>query len=498
MAEKTIQDSKESIRVELDKLDIQEITKIIHKYFEYLEIPEIRIEISESLKNKISEVRKKVDRINRPVYGINTGFGKLFDRIISSNDLEKLQYNLIYSHSAGYGKPVSKLIVFLTILIRLRQMSIGYSGVSLDLILHLVKMLENKDLPEIPCWTSVGASGDLIPLSHIFLKVLESYSPKTKESISFINGTSYSLANFSVGLFLISKLIEFSNFVLVLSSVANNINLSHFHKKLKNTKSSKYFSKAIDDLNSIIEKLEIRQSNNYPLQAPYSYRCYPQIFESIYGMYELCFHFADSELKSNTDNPLIIDDDFISAGNFHGNTISTMCDHLAVHIFQISNISFQRMNHILNPSFLTKEEGLNSGFMISQYLASHILTELKNLCYPTSIENFPVSLHQEDMVSYSENNSRKLIKAVYFCCIILCIEFLLTLQKIMLEGKKLNFKILNHYINNFYRIKLDDLLFGLPIVRDEDFKKFGSISGLQEKFIANNKIVYFIEKEFNS
>ncbi|MCX7757993.1 MAG: aromatic amino acid ammonia-lyase [bacterium] len=497
MGKETIQNSRKSIRIELDKVNIETILKLIFTYYNSYQIPSVKILISSSLKQKINEIRSSIENIDKPIYGINTGFGKLFDKIISMEDLEKLQSNLIYSHSAGYGKQVSKFIVFLTILIRLKQLSIGYSGVSLELLEHLCDLLKEMDLPDIPCWTSVGASGDLIPLSHIFLRVLERYNPKIKESIAFINGTSYSLSNFIVGLFLVDQLIKFSNFTLILSSIANNVNFSHFSSKLKRTKNSKYFSKVIDDLNELMEKLIPQGETKSALQASYSYRCYPQILESFYGIYDLCVNFADSEIKSNTDNPLLIDGDFISAGNFHGNTISVLCDHLKVHIFQLSNLSFQRMNYLLSPNFLILDEGLNSGFMISQYLASHILVELKNTCYPISIENFPVSLHQEDLVSYSENNSRNLMKSVYFSFIILSIELLLSIQKIKLNKKMMNFEELESHLLNFFNIGIKELIMDLPILNDDNFKKYGSLSGLQKIFISNNKVISFFEQELN-
>ncbi|MFN3995995.1 MAG: aromatic amino acid lyase, partial [bacterium] len=358
-----------------------------------------------------------------------------------------------------------------------------------ELIEQIIKLLKNKDLPKVPKFTSVGASGDLIPLSHIFLKIIENYKPKAKESLSFINGTSYSLANFIIGLFSIKEVLNFSNFVLILSAKANKVNFEHFTLSLKKTKKNKYFSKVLQDLNKIISVLDLKV-NNPMLQAPYCYRCYPQIVESLYGVFDLAYLFAKSELNSSTDNPLLINNKFISAGNFHGNTISAFSDHLKTHVFQLANLSFQRMNHLLHPKFLTLNEGLNSGFMISQYLASHLLAELKIISQKLSVENFPVSLNQEDFVSYSENNSKLLLKSIYICSLILSIELLLALQKIKLY-ENLNLAKLRKYLKKFL-IKTD-VLDILPIKSDEEFRKFSSIEGLQNKIFLNHKLIRFLE-----
>lgn len=494
MGSKTIQNSRKSIPIE--SINSKTIFKIIENYFENNHIQKIELIISDELKNRIEKTRKYIENVDKPVYGVNTGFGKLFNKVISNEDLKQLQYNLIYSHSAGYGKPINNFIVYLTILIRIKQLSIGYSGVSIDLIKTLCQLIKSQDLPTIPNFTSVGASGDLIPLSHIFLKIIKKYNPKPKESIAFINGTSFSLANLYLSLYLIKKLIKLSNLVLSISAKANKINFSHFSIKLKKTKPNNYFAKVLEDINKLIQDNQEYEM----LQAPYCYRCYPQILESFYGIKDLALYFADSELNSNTDNPLIIDGDFISSGNFHGNTISTMADHLKIHIFQLANLSFQRMNHLLSNNFLILNEGLNSGYMITHYLASHLLTELKNNTYPMSIENFPVSLNQEDLVSYSENNSRKLFKSIYLCSIILSLELLLSLQKIKLDQIKTNQtkqeelnKETIRLLKSLYKRDLFRYIAKLPIRSDADFEKYGSISGLQEIFIKNNKIVNFIE-----
>lgn len=495
MDKKAFQNSGKSIIIDVANLNLETILNIISNYFEKGSFERVKIFVPNNVKEKINSVRQKVERIDKPVYGINTGFGKLFNKIISDNKLQELQCNLIYSHTAGYGKKINDFVVFLTLLIRLRQLLIGYSGISWEMIEKIIDLVENQELPEIPFYTSVGASGDLIPLSHIFLKIIENYNPKPKESIAFINGTSYSLANFIIGLFFIEKLIDFSNFVIVVSSIAGNIDFSHFSEKLKKTKFSKYFRQVIEDINDYINLNSFFKDRNTLLQAPYSYRCYPQIMESMYGLLDLSCYFAQSELNSNTDNPLVVDEEFISAGNFHGNTISTLSDHLKIHIFQVANMSFQRMNHLLNPDFIIADEGLNSGFMISHYLASHLLVELKNNCLPISMENFPVSLNQEDLVSFSENNSKKLLKCAYLSSIILSIEFMLALQRIKLNNiQDFNW---DKTFEKFFKTDLREVVERLPIRNDKDFESFGSLSNFQEKFIKNNRLVSFFEEQFD-
>ncbi len=244
MESKAIQSNTEPISIELDKLNLDSIYNLISTYFENGKFVIPKINVDTKIKEKLNKQQEIIPKIYKPIYGINTGFGKLYDKIIDSEDLQKLQYNLIYSHYAGYGKPISKFIVFLTILIRLNQLSLGYGGISYQLIEKVIDFLEKNDLHEIPNFTSVGASGDLIPLAHIFFKLIQNYQPKPKESLAFINGTSFSLSNFILSLFLIDKLLQFSNFLVILSSIANNINLNlHFSIKLLKTKPNKYFAK---------------------------------------------------------------------------------------------------------------------------------------------------------------------------------------------------------------------------------------------------------------
>ncbi|MEN3014991.1 MAG: aromatic amino acid ammonia-lyase [bacterium] len=495
MGPKTIYDSSKSIY--LGSISLSDIFSIIERYFEKTEIQIPQILVDKFVIRKLLKSRKTVDKVNKPVYGVNTGFGKLCNIVIPQQQIEDLQFNLIYSHAAGYGKPYSPLITFLTILIRLNQLCQGYSGVSVEMIEKLIDYIK-VELPTIPYYTSVGASGDLIPLSHIFIKFMNYYKPKSKESIAFINGTSFSLSNFIVAIFLLKKLIELSNLTLVLSCLANDVNFSHYSTKLKKTKKNIYFQKVIQDINSQIQRIvfsneDIKTHGVMGIQAPYCYRCYPQVVESLYLMLDVSTDLANNELSSNTDNPLVIGNDFISSGNFHGNNLSVFSDHLKLHVFQLANLSFHRMNYLLSPNFLILNEGLNSGFMISQYLCSHLLSELKNSCYPLSMENFPVSLNQEDFVSYSENNTRKLIISSYFCSMILTTELMMALQKIKLLNKKIDYKSINVDISKLFDNQIWEAINSLPILEDRDFKKFGSIHSFQNIFIRSSKIVRFIE-----
>jgi len=500
---------KNKLKIELQSLNHKILKQIFSNYFQFYEIPKLNLRILNKDKQNIISSYNKVQKVlneDKKVYGINTGFGKLYDIIINKQDLKELQNNLVYSHFAGYGPEIDDIFSITAILIRLKQLSLGYSGVSLELIEYMKKFIEKGYISFIPAYGSVGGSGDLIPLASIaasFIKAnkiknLKNYSNfkvyefKPKEALAFINGVAFSLALFSFGLFLLEKLINYSNLIFVISLIANNVNYEHFNLNISNTRKNKFFLYVLKDINKLLKDFLVDLYKDYYLQAPYSYRCYPQILESFLLVLDISKKIVDDELNTVSDNPLVIEDNFYSAGNFHGNTISTFSDHLKLHIFQLSNMSYERQNHLLNPDFLTSKPGLSSGFMISHYLTSHILAELKIYTNYVSVNNYPVSLNQEDFITHSELSTKNLLKSIKLTFKILTIELIMAIQKLKLKNININETNFKNELLKYFEARILNELNNFPIKDDLDLhKKYTNLYNLHSTFIDNLKFIKF-------
>ncbi len=497
------------LKISLKFLTYRKLEELFYIYINKKRIPALKLLFSKKEKLNIIKSYDRVQEIlkeNRKVYGINTGFGKLYDKIIDPTDLKELQSNLIYSHFAGCGSDIDDIFSLITILIRLKQLSLGYSGVSWDLVEYIKDYIEKGYIPFIPLYGSVGGSGDLIPLASIaasFIKAnkiknlrnkskFRSYEFKPKEALAFINGVAFSLTLFSFGVFLARYLLSFSNLIFTLSLIANNINYNHFSLEISKTRKNKFFLIILKDIDNLLKKMLVSLYKDFSLQAPYSYRCYPQILESFFVIIENSKRIINDELNTASDNPLIIGEDFYSAGNFHGNTISTFSDHLKLHIFQVANISYERQNHLLNPDFLTSKPGLSSGFMLSHYLTAHLLAELKNYASYVSINNYPVSLNQEDFITHSEVSTKNLLKSIKIAFKILTIELIMSLQKIKLKNLPINQNILEKELIKYFEVDIINELNYFPIKDDSDLhNKYNTLYNLHTKFIDKLKFIKF-------
>jgi histidine ammonia-lyase len=504
------QDQKENkLEIQLQSLNYRVLKQIFNNYFQFYKIPKLKIKISTKEKQNIINSYNKVQKVlneDKKVYGINTGFGKLYDKIIDKRDLNELQNNLIYSHFSGYGPEIDDIFSSTTVLIRLKQLALGYSGVSLELIEYIKEFIEKGYISFIPVYGSVGGSGDLIPLASIaasFIKAnkiknlknykdFKLYEFKPKEALAFINGVAFSLSLFSFGIFLLEKLINYSNLVFTISLIANNVNYDHFNLNISKTRKNSFFLHILKDINKLLKDFLSELYKDYYLQAPYSYRCYPQILESFLLVLDISKKIIDNELNTVSDNPLVIGDNFYSAGNFHGNTISTFTDHLKLHIFQLSNISYERQNHLLNPDFLTTKPGLSSGFMISHYLTSHLLAELKIYTNYVSVNNYPVSLNQEDFITHSELSTKNLLKSIKLAFKILTLELIMAIQKVKLKNININENNLKNELLKYFEAKVLNELNNFPIKDDSELhKKYTNLYNLHSVFIDNLKFTKF-------
>lgn len=431
-----------------------------------LEIPH---EVLDKLKTTRSVLEKKVES-GETIYGINTGFGYLANVKISQDKLLDLQLNIIRSHACGVGDASSPQIVRSLAIAKAHSLALGHSGVSVDALIALVKLVEKDILPIIPQQGSVGASGDLAPLAHLAMGLigegrvtsngiqmsasealksskLEILVPGPKDGLSLLNGTQYMTALGSEAVELSKILARSADIVSAMSldgirgtsrAFDRRIHLARFHpgQTLVANNLRRIFQGGdqIQDSHKSCEKV----------QDPYSFRCIPQVHGATRDTIAHAELVINRELNSATDNPLVFEDgDVISGGNFHGQPIAFVLDFLAIALTDLGSISERRTEKLTNPhlsglpAFATMDHGINSGFMIPQVVAAALVSENKTLSYPASVDTIPTSAEKEDHVSMGPIAGHKLLKVIGNLANILAIELLTACQAIdLLEPMK--------------------------------------------------------------
>ncbi len=332
---------------------------------------------------------KKMKEQDALFYGINTGFGFLQNVQIDNGQIEQLQYNLLKSHACGLGEEVPKDIVKLMLMLKIKSLSYGYSGVQVETVKRLMDMYNNDVLPIIYTQGSLGASGDLAPLSHLSL-------PLIGLGEVYHEGSRYTT------------------------------------EKVRPHKGQVETAKIISEY---LHDSEIANQKKEQVQDPYSFRCVPQVHGATKDVFENVLNVFLTEINSVTDNPNIFPDEdlIVSGGNFHGQTLALHLDFLAIAISELANISERRIYQLISgqrglPLFLVKEAGLNSGFMIPQYTAAGIVSENKQLCTPSSVDSISSSNNQEDHVSMGANAATKCLRVVNNVEKVLAIELLSAAQ----------------------------------------------------------------------
>ncbi|MGV4414395.1 histidine ammonia-lyase [Chryseobacterium sp. T1] len=397
--------------------------------------------LNEEAKDQIIKSQQNVQKIvesDRTVYGINTGFGPLCDVKISEEETAQLQHNLIISHAVGVGKPIDKELSKIMMIAKVHALSKGYSGVSLTLIERLIEMLEKDIIPVVPEQGSVGASGDLAPLSHLVLPLLglgqvwENDQPQDtlavlkkhnldplilgpKEGLGLINGTQFILAHAIKGLEKFSYILDLADLTAAMSLEAYRGSASPFKKELHEIRPFAGSKKVASRMLKFLKNSDNLQSHEFcgRVQDPYSMRCVPQVHGASRNAFDHLSLMANTELNSVTDNPIILsDEESISGGNFHGQLMALPLDYATLAAAELGNISDRRSYLLLEgkfglPRLLTESSGLNSGFMIPQYTSAALVTENKTLCFPASADSIPTSLGQEDHVSMGSISGRK-------------------------------------------------------------------------------------------
>ncbi len=440
-------------------LTIDELTHIARA-----KVGEVQVSIAPASMERMIKARQTVLDIvkkGKAVYGINTGFGALASMQIPNEDLEQLQYNLIRSHCTGVGAPFSRDVSRAIMIARANCLIQGFSGVTPSIIELLFDFINYGITPVIPEKGSVGASGDLAPLSHVALALIGEgeveYQGKIvradfaihqikktpaklgpKDGLALINGTSVMLALGSLAVTECTRLMKLADIVSCLTLDAVRGTASAFDIRIAQLKPQPGQLAVSENLLKIINGSEI--INSHPedgkVQDPYSLRCIPQVHGACRQTLKHTEEVMNIELNSVTDNPLVFFEtgDVISGGNFHGEALALSMDYLAMGMSEICNIAERRVEKMMNPhfsdlpAFLVKDSGLNSGLMIAHVTMAALASENKYLCHPASVDSIPTSTDKEDHVSMGVTSGRKLhevIKNVQHC---LAIELLCNTQ----------------------------------------------------------------------
>lgn len=377
-----------------------------------------------------------------PVYGVNTGFGKLANKRIAPKDVATLQRNLILSHCAGVGEPFDVPTARLIMTLKLLSLGRGASGVSPGVVSQLETMLERDVTPVIPCQGSVGASGDLAPLAHMAAAMLgegeawfrgdrmsvrnalaaANMKPLTlgpKEGLALINGTQVSTALALIGLFDAWRAMQSALVTGALSTDAAMGSAAPFREGIHAVRGHQGQIDAAQFLRAVMDGSEIRESHRADderVQDPYCIRCQPQVMGACIDLLRQAARTLEIEANAATDNPLVFEDgSIISGGNFHAEPVAFAADQIALAIAEIGSIAQRRIALMVDPTlsyglpaFLTPEPGLNSGFMIAEVTSAALMSENKHLANPCSIDSTPTSCNQEDHVSMACHGARRL------------------------------------------------------------------------------------------
>ena len=414
------------------------------------------VALNEELRRRIVRCREyldsKIRNSEQPVYGITTGFGSLCDISVGGDELSQLQRNLVMSHSCGTGEQVPSEIVRLMLLLKIRSLSYGYSGVRLETVERLIDFYNNGILPVVYQQGSLGASGDLAPLAHLSLpllglgevehdgrrrpsaEVLEEFGWKplelqSKEGLALLNGTQFMSAYGVQAVIDARRLSDWADRIGALSLDAFDGRIEPFYDEVHVIRAHPGQLATARAVRSLLEGSELIRRPKKHVQDPYSFRCMPQVHGATKDTIDYVAGVLETEINSPTDNPTIFPDEdmIISAGNFHGQPIALAMDFLAIALAELGSISERRIYKLISgsrglPHFLVANPGLNSGFMIPQYTAASIVSQSKGLCMPASVDSIPSSQGQEDHVSMGANAATKLRRVVLNTERVLAIE----------------------------------------------------------------------------
>ncbi|MBP5488282.1 MAG: histidine ammonia-lyase [Bacteroidales bacterium] len=431
-----------------ERLTLEQLKDIIDSH--------ARLELSKESVAAVQKCRRYLDEKmtdpTRPIYGITTGFGSLYNVTIKPDELSQLQYNLVVSHACGSGETVRPEIVKLMLFLKAQSLSYGHSGVQLATVQRLIDMYNEDILPVVYQQGSLGASGDLAPLAHLSLPLIglgevlykgrirpsaevwaekgwEPITLQSKEGLALLNGTQFMSAHAVWALIKSARLSWWADLIGAMSLDAYDGRIEPFlplthqiRPHVGQILTGKHFMQ-------ILEGSELIGRLKEHVQDPYSFRCIPQVHGAVKDNILYVNSVIENEINSTSDNPNIFPDEdmIISAGNFHGEPIAIPMDALAIAMSELASISERRTYQLIHglrglPKYLVANPGVNSGFMIPQYTAASIVSQNKGLCWPASCDSIPSSQGQEDHVSMGSNSATKLARIVDNVETVLAIE----------------------------------------------------------------------------
>lgn len=428
------------------------------------------LELSQEAIAKISECRdwleKHLEESEKPIYGINTGFGSLCNTPIDQASLEKLQENLIKSHAVGMGEAMPEEVSKLMLWFKVHSLAKGFSGVRVETVQAIISLHNAGIHPVVYEFGSLGASGDLAPLAHLFLPLVgdgqiwtenegpvrepnlwksvisNNFKLASKEGIALLNGTQFMSSIGALALIRAYHISYCADLISAISIDAFDARPEPFDERLhlvRNQKGQRVVAERIRDL---LEESPTFSGHKAHVQDPYSFRCIPQVHGASHQVLDYVRSVVENEINSVSDNPTIFPgEEVLSGGNFHGQAIAMALDHLAVAISEWGSISERRVFQLISgsrglPAFLTASAGLNSGLMIPQYTAASIASRNKMLCHPASADSIPSSNNQEDHVSMGANAATRLFQILDNVEQLLAIELFSASQAMYVSGRE--------------------------------------------------------------
>lgn len=442
-----------------------------------------RLELSDEAVSRISGCREYLDKRmqnqKEPIYGINTGFGALYNKSISADDLETLQNNLVMSHACGVGEEVPSDIIRLMLFLKIQGLSYGNSGVQTETVQRLVDFFNYDILPVVYQQGSLGASGDLAPLAHLSLPLIgkgevyykgsrrtasdvlerHNWTPiklKSKEGLALLNGTQFMSSFGSWCVVESQKLSKWSDLIGAVSLEAFDGRPEPFHHLVHEVRPHRGQVDTAIEFRKLFEGSELISRQKEHVQDPYSFRCIPQVHGASKDAINYAAFVFFNEINSVTDNPTVFPnhDLIVSAGNFHGQPLALALDFLSIALSELGNISERRTYQLISgqrglPPFLVKDAGLNSGFMIPQYTAASLVSQNKQFCTPASVDSIVSSNGQEDHVSMGANAATKAFRVVNNLKNILAIELFAACQALEFRRPLKSSPVIEKYFSQF-------------------------------------------------
>lgn len=403
----------------------------------------VGVQLTKASEKRIAKTRKLIEqwvREEKAIYGVTTGFGALSDVTIPNKDSRRLQKNILMSHAAGVGNPLDKEIVRAVMALRIKDLARGHSGIRLETVRRLIKLLNADICPVVPEKGSVGASGDLAPLAHLSLVLLgmgeafyedrrlsgtevlkkcgmDPINLEAAEGLALVNGTQVMTGIGGLAVYDSLWLSKMTDIAAAMSLEVLMGSKTEFDSRIHQVRPHPGQAGAADNMLRIIRNSEIITSHKDcgRIQDAYTLRCSPQVHGASKDAISYALNVIETEMNSSTNNPLIFpeSEEFLLGGNFHGQPVALAMDFLCMAVSELASISERRIERLVNPklsglpSFLVSDGGLNSGFMIAQYTAASLVSENKVLSHPACVDSIPTSANKEDHVSMGTISARK-------------------------------------------------------------------------------------------